>query len=354
MSLTVRQRVWRSVGEADVHPSIGLSRAALAALVVGFGALALAGVTVPIEAQMVVYLVGMIALNLPHGGYEHFENLRRRRPSFRWRYVAAYLGTIGGFVGLFLLAPVAGLALALVVAMAKGGLGGLRVLDATVGTDHLRTRPQRALAAAVRGGAVMLVPMAFHTDTFYAFSTLMVGLVDSGALAGAGANFGAVRTAILVGYGTALAAHVGLGYVRGGGRSWLVDAGESVLLAAYFAVVPVLVAVGLYFPFWYSARQVARTATVDADPVGDDRWDLVGGESVSAAALRAWGLMAVGALATFTVVAALYWAFPNPFAGSGLLPGAVAFWSVAISIIALPHVVVGDLLDADRGIWYVP
>ncbi|PAU83515.1 beta-carotene 15,15'-dioxygenase [Halorubrum salipaludis] len=354
MSLPVRKRVWRSVGGGSVHPSLGLSRAALAALVVGFGALALAGVAVPIEAQMAIYLVGMIALNLPHGGYEHFENLRRRRPSFRGRYVAAYLAAIAGFVGLFLLAPAAGLALALVVAMAKGGIGGLSVLDATVGTEHLRTRPQRALAAAVRGGAVMLVPIAFHTDTFYAFSTLMVGLVDAGALAGVGEHLDAIRTAVLVGYGAALAAHVALGYVRGGGRSWLVDAGESVLLAAYFAVVPVLVAVGLYFPFWYSARQVARTATVEAAPVGDDEWDLAGGDSASATALRAWELMVAGALATFAVVAALYWAFPNPFASSGLLPGAVAFWSVAISIIALPHVVVGELLDRERGIWYVP
>ncbi|WP_049983990.1 Brp/Blh family beta-carotene 15,15'-dioxygenase [Halorubrum sp. BV1] len=354
MSLTVQKRVWRSVGGADTHPSIGLSRAALGALIGGFGALALAGIAVPIEAQMVIYLVGMIALNLPHGGYEHFENLRRRRPSFRWRYVVAYLTAIAGFVGLFLIAPVAGLALALVVAMAKGGIGGLRVLESTVGSDHLRTRPQRALAAAVRGGAVMLVPMAFHTDTFYAFSTLMVGIVEPGALGSAAGRVDAVRTTIVVGYGAALVAHVALGYVRGGGRSWLVDASETVLLAAYFAVVPVLVAVGLYFPFWYSARQVARTATVEAEPAGDDKWDLIGGDSVSAAALRAWTLMAVGALATFTVIAAFYWAFPNPFAGSGLLPGAVAFWSVAISIIALPHVVVGDLLDTERGIWYVP
>jgi len=32
----------------------------------------------------------------------------------------------------------------------------------------------------------------------------------------------------------------------------------------------------------------------------------------------------------------------------------VAFWSVFISIVALPHIVVGSLLDQDRGIWYVP
>jgi Brp/Blh family beta-carotene 15,15'-monooxygenase len=339
---------------ADTHPSLALSRVALLALAVGFGLTGAAGVTVPLRAQMVVYLVGMVALNLPHGGYEHFENLRRRRPTVRWRYVAAYLGGIAAFVGLFLVAPVAGLGLALAVAMAKGGLGGLHVMEATTGTDHLRTRLQRTLAVAVRGGAVMLVPIVFWPETFHAFSALMIGLVDPGGLAPYAQYFGLTRPLVAGGYGLALFAHVGLGYLRGGGRSWLVDAGESFLLTAFFALVPVLVAVGLYFPFWYSARQVARTQTVDEFDGGDEGWDLLGGETASTVALRAWLVLVAGALATFSVLAVVYWAFPNPLAGSSLLPGAVAFWSVFISIVALPHVVVGSVLDRERGIWYVP
>ena len=336
----------------DTHISLSLSRAALLTLTLGFGVVGAAGVSMPLEAGMVVYLVGMVALNLPHGGYEHFENLRRRRPDFRLRYVAAYLAVIAGFVGLFVIAPVAGLALALVVAMVKGGLGGLHVMDATTGTEHLRTRTQRYLAAAVRGGAVMLVPIVFWPDTFHTFSALMVGLVESGALSPYTGYFDLTRTGIAAVYGTGLAAHVGLGYARGGGRSWLIDAGESLLLATFFAVVPVLVAVGLYFPFWYSARQVARTRTV-RDDVGADRWDLLG-EDPTTAALRAWGVLIAGALATFSVLAAVYLIFPNPLAGVGILPGAVAFWSVFISIVALPHIVVGSVFDTERGIWYVP
>ena len=336
----------------DTHVSLSLSRGALVVLAAGFGVVGAAGMSLPLEAGMVVYLVGMVALNLPHGGYEHFENLRRRRPDFRLRYVAAYLAVIAGFVGLFVIAPVAGLALALVVAMAKGGIGGLHVMDATTGTGHLRTRPQRYLAAAVRGGAVMLVPIVFWPETFHTFSALMVGLVEPGALSPYAGYFDLTRTGIAAVYGTGLAAHVGLGYARGGGRSWLIDAGESLLLATFFAVVPVLVAVGLYFPFWYSARQVARTRRVD-DDAGDDRWDLLGDEP-STAALRAWGVAVVGALATFAVLAAVYLVFPNPLAGVELLPGAVALWSVFVSIIALPHVLVGSVLDSDRGIWYVP
>ncbi|MFB6091156.1 MAG: Brp/Blh family beta-carotene 15,15'-dioxygenase [Halobellus sp.] len=351
MSAIGLRSVRRRFLHSDAHPSLVLSRLSLLALLVAFAGASAAGIAVPFEAQMVVYLVGMVALNLPHGGYEHFENLRRRRPDFRWRYVAAYLAVIAGFVALLLAAPVAGVALAIGVAMAKGGLGGLKVLDATSGTDHLQTRPQRLLAAGVRGGAVMLVPLVFHPGTFHTFASLMVGLVEPGGLAPYAEHFGTTRLLAAGGYGLALAAHVGLGYVRGGGRSWLVDAGESLLLASYFAVVPVLVAVGLYFPFWYSARQVARTVTVGDDDVGDPEWDLVGGSRV---ALRAWGVLVAGAFATFAVLAAVYWAVPNPLAGVGLLPGAVAFWSVFISVVALPHVVIGSVLDRERGIWYVP
>ncbi|WP_435183356.1 Brp/Blh family beta-carotene 15,15'-dioxygenase [Halobellus sp. EA9] len=351
MSAIGLRSVRRRFLHSDAHPSLALSRLSLLALLVAFAGASAAGIAVPFEAQMVVYLVGMVALNLPHGGYEHFENLRQRRPSFRWRYVAAYLALIAGFVALLLAAPVAGVALAIGVAMAKGGLGGLSVLDATSGTDHLQTRPQRLLAAGVRGGAVMLVPLVFHPGTFRTFSALMVGLVEPGGLAPYAEHFGTTRALAAGGYGLALAAHVGLGYVRGGGRSWLVDAGESLLLASYFAVVPVLVAVGLYFPFWYSARQVARTVTVGDDDVGDPEWDLVGDSRV---ALRAWGVLVVGAFATFAVLAAVYWLVPNPLGNSGLLPGAVAFWSVFISVVALPHVVIGSLLDTERGIWYVP
>jgi len=332
------------------HVSLSASRVVLAALTVGFGLAGLAGLSAPLRAQMVVYLVGMVALNLPHGGYEHFANLRRREWSFRRWYLAAYLAGVGGFVALFVLAPVAGLALALVVAMAKGGLGDLRVLDAATGTSHLRTRPQRWLAAAVRGGAVMLVPIVSWPDTFRAFSEMMVGMVDPAGLGPYAAYFEVTRPLIAVGFGLALVAHVGLGYVRGGGRSWRVDAGESVLLTAFFAAVPVLVAVGLYFPFWYSARQTARASIVDDDPV--DGPDLLG-DDPERAAMAAWGIAIAGALVTGATLAVIYLALPNPLP-AGLLASAVAFWSVAISIIALPHVVVGSLLDDQRGIWYVP
>jgi len=186
MSMSTASPVRRLLGEPE-RTTIGASRAALLLLAVGFGALSAAGTDVSLRTQMIAYLVGMIALNLPHGGYEHFSNLRRRGLPFGARYVGLYVGFVATFVALFIIAPLLALALAFGTAVAKGGHGDLRVMDALVGTDHLPTRPQRALAALVRGGAVMIVPAVFWTDIFYGFTGIMLGVFD-GQLAGPAAS----------------------------------------------------------------------------------------------------------------------------------------------------------------------
>ena len=347
--------------QAVFRPSTGgvsltVSRVVMISLTVGFLFGRLAGLQVPLTTQAGIYLLGMVAMNLPHGGYEHFANLRRRAASFQGRYIVTYLLGIGLFVGLFFFAPVAGLILAVGVAMAKGGFGDVHVVEALYGTAHIRSRPQRWLAAAVRGGAVMIVPMVFFPETFYAFSDIMVSIFDPAAMIGF-AEF--QRRSLLAGggYAALLVAHLGVGswYATGSG-SFVADAAESLLLVAYFAAVPVVVAVGLYFPLWYSARQVARTTAVDdrLDTTADGLLSGLESDDPERVALVSWTVLIAGSIATFGLAAVLWTWSPQPLGGADLLSGLVAFWSVFISIIALPHVVVGAWLDRERGIWYVP
>jgi len=296
---------------------------------------------------MIAYLVGMVALNLPHGGYEHFSNLRRRGLPFGARYVGLYVGFVASFVALFVVAPLPALALAFGTAVAKGGHGGLHVMDALVGTDHLVSRPQRALAALVRGGAVMIVPAVAWTETYYGFTGYMLNVFD-GQLAGPALNAPELfTTALGAVYGLGVLVHLGGGLATGGGitRSWLLDAFETLLLVAYFVFVPVVIAIGLYFPLWYSLRQSARSMVVE-----EARPSRTEGVSV----VMAWGVLVVGALVTALVATSLWTVAPNPLAGASLLPGAVAFYTIFVCVIALPHVVVGEWLDFGRGIWHVP
>jgi len=138
-------------------------------------------------------------------------------------------------------------------------------------------------------------------------------------------------------------------------RDWLIDVSELGLLVAYFAFVPVVLAVGLYFPFWYSLRQTSRSSVVNSGETeveGEDSY--LYPDDPEKAMLVAWGVLVAGALATAAVLVAIYTVAPNPLAGMPLLYGAVAFYTIFVSIIALPHVVVGGWMDTGRGIWYVP
>lgn len=328
--------------------AIVASRVALGGLTAVFAVLLALDAVPPLEVQLLVYLVGMVALNLPHGGFEHVTNVRRRGLPFGARYVAGYLGLVGAFIGLFLVAPVLGLALAFATAMAKSGHGDLRVMDALTGTSHLRTRSQRALAAVVRGAPVMVVPMLAWPQTFEGLGAVMVAIFEPGAV-------GRLDLAMTLGppilgglLAIAIVAHVLLGYrAEGASRAWRRDVGELALLLAFFSVVPVVVAIGLYFPLWHSLRQSARSVVAER-ALGDAT------ASEGMTLPLAFGVFIVGALAT-ALVAALLWALaPDPLGGASPLPGIAAFYTVFVSIIAMPHVVVGEWLDTARGIWFVP
>ncbi|MEF8816276.1 MAG: Brp/Blh family beta-carotene 15,15'-dioxygenase [Salinibacter sp.] len=321
------------------------SRITLGALALGGLIAAMLDVSLSLEAQMVGYLIGMVALNLPHGGYEHFENLRHRRVSFSLRYVVLYVAFLVAFVGFFFVAPVVALGLAFSTAVIKGGHGGLKVMDALRGTDHLQSRWQRGLAAFVRGGAIMLVPLLAWPGVYVTFSTYMVHIFGAAGPLPFATHLPTVQAAVGTIYGLAVGVHLGGGLYTGGlSTAWLTDLAETTLLIAYFTFVPMMLAVGLYFPLWYTLRQTARTTAVASHDPAPDRLSLP----------RTWAAMVIGALATFGLMAGLYALVPNPLGGAGLLGGAVAFYTIFVCILALPHIVVGEWLDQARGIWYVP
>lgn len=318
-----------------------MSRLGLLWLTVGFGVMGLAGLDVSLRLQSAVYLIGMVGMNLPQGGYENLHNLDGRDTRFQMGYIASYVLTITAFTAVFFFDPVVGLGLGVCVAMAKGGFGDLSVVETLYG-DHIQTEIQRWLAATVRGGVVMVVPMAFHPDAFYGLSAVMVNIFEPGGLTRLG--YGSFETAsrlLGVVFGAITAVYLILGYMGSESGSFRSDAGEILLLVAYFAVTPVVVAVGLYFPLWYSARQVARMRAVDDSETERDGFDAPA--------------VVVSLVVATVVLAGLLWSVSSqPLGGARILPGLVAFWTVFVSIIAVPHVVIGGLIDRSRGIWYVP
>jgi len=317
------------------------SRAALVAATVGYVTAAAAGVAPGTATRSLLYLGLMIGVGLPHGGFEHAVNLRGRTGRFQLRYVGAYVVVLIAAIGAFFAAPVVGLAAAVAVVTLKSGHGGLRALAARAGLGHLRTRLQRGLAVFVRGGAVMAVPFVAHPGAFASVSVRMVALFGGSPSALAPAFRPGVRTAVAGVFGAAVAVHLARsrGSVAGTeARGFRFDALETALLVGFFAVVPPILAVGLYFPAWYATRQTARYLTAGERRRIDWRADL-------RSTVRRAGPPWLGALAAFGATA-----LSAPVAPAGPVDW-VALYSAVVSAVAVPHVAVGSWLDRRRGIW---
>ncbi len=312
------------------------------------------GVSLGLTFQGIVYLAGMVLLNLPHGLLEHYVNLAQRGSAFRLRYVLGFFGLILLFLGFWGLCPTLGFMLMLVVAAAKAGGGDLSLMDLLNQSLHLRYRVQRWLAMAVRGGMVMVLPIVWHAAVFQGLGSLMVARFDAASVPRVLLVLQEMQFYAGYVFFVLLAAHCFGSFWTSrqddsARSSWLVDLLDTGLLVVFFGFVPPLLAVGLYFPFWYSARQIGRHLIVASK---HDTDNTCGGLS-NPIGWRDTFLLPGLFLFAMLAFGMIWLLVPN--AGYDLsVFDAVAFWTILISIVALPHVVIGAWADRERGIWFVP
>jgi Brp/Blh family beta-carotene 15,15'-monooxygenase len=319
-----------------------------AALVVPF----LFGASVPLALQYVPLAASVAVLGLPHGAVDHLalERSRGQSPTYRGMLLVGGLYALlgGAYLALWYLAPVASFVLFIAVTWVHWGQGDVYALVAVEGVDHLRTRAQRALAAAVRGGLPMLVPLLSYPDQYREVAALLVGRFGVTAADLAPLFEPRTRLALGVGFVAVTLLALALGAVRGGGLAdpgWRVDALETGLLWAFFLAVPPVLAIGVYFCLWHSVRHIARLALVDPRAAG----------ALSRGAWRP-------AIARFALDAAPLTAVSLAFLGGFYLlvpvqptdlPETVGLYLVLIAVLTLPHVVVVSLMDRAEGVWSV-
>ena len=251
---------WRSI---VIWPSWAICAAVIALQAFG-GPPSSVWIYVPFAASVILF-------GLPHGALDHLVLLRQRneRPALRAlsRIVAEYLSLAALTLGLWFVAP--GLTFALFIALTwfHWGQGDLHSLLRLQGVSHLNTRWQRVLTLVVRGGLPMFVPLIAFPEVYEEVALaiiewfepqagLAVGWIASEAFRIGGAIvFGSIATTSLI---------VGWMRSRENHSGWIVDAGETVLLAIFFALVHPVMAIGLYFCFWHATRHFARL--IETDP----------------------------------------------------------------------------------------
>ncbi len=303
---------------------------------------------VPAVVRYLPLVASVVLVGLPHGAIDHLvpARLRGTPPSVRSLALVGLLyAVVGGAYALtWFLVPVAAFVVFILLTLAHWGQGDVHALVVFAGGNHLRTRSQRALAAVVRGGFPMLVPLVAFPKAYREVAAALVAPFAGSATPLAPVFALETRLVVGVGFAVLVAVHLLVGFARrGDGAGWQRDVGETLLLGIFFAAVPPLVAVGTYFCLWHAARHVARLVLLD----GPAAKALAGGDATAALgrfARQAAPLTAV----SLALLGGLYLLVPDP---PTTLSGFVGLYLVLIAALTLPHVVVVAWMDRAQGLW---
>ena len=204
----------------------------------------------------------MVVLGLPHGALDHLAPLfllhRRLTPKYLMLFVLGYAGLVILYLAFWHLAPLAALAVFLLFSWLHWGQGDAYFLA----VFERQPRPHSSgcfLIWAVRGGLPIVLPPLAHPAAF--------AQVAGGILGWYGARADWTLSPLMRETGFAV---IGLMLASYLWQSWKLsraafwqDAGEIALLLAYFSLVPAILAVGVYFCVWHSARHIARLMRID-------------------------------------------------------------------------------------------
>ena len=289
----------------------------------------------PLAASLVLF-------GLPHGAVDHLAPARAagRSPSVRWLLTVGVVYLVLGvaYGVLWFASPVVAAAAFIAMTWFHWGQGDLYALDA-LGASHLDDRATRLGTLVVRGGLPMLVPLLGHPAQYRSVVDSWVALFGS-SLDAAWLVSPTVRGALGGAFALLTFATLLVGALRGGGRTWRVDAAETVLLWAFFLLVPPIFAIGVYFCIWHSLRHIARLVAVD--PAARRAF----GERGVTAALARTGrdalpltVLSLGLLVGIAVVGGV------GFGSQAAVQSAAAVYLVFISALTLPHVAIVTWMD---------
>jgi Brp/Blh family beta-carotene 15,15'-monooxygenase len=350
------------INPRDVLPrsaAVGESRAALRTLaflpgwiVVGVTTLAFAaGVSIPRPYQLLPLAVSAILLGLPHGAVDHLAVPRTRGEAVTGRWLAAigviYLVIGGLYAAVWFLAPVAAVAFFILLTWAHWGQGDVYPLVALIDGPHPAGRLSRLLTAATRGSLPMAVPFVAFPDQYELVVSTLAGLFDPAGPARVAAVFTpAARLTVAAVVAGLVVSTLAVGIratAAGDRRSVAVDAAEVGLLVAFFATVPPIFAIGLYFCVWHALRHIVRLLAVD--PAATAALESGRYGRALAAFARDSAPLTAAALGLLVLLALLVPATvtePLELVGTYL---------VLIAVLTLPHVLIVVWMDREQKLW---
>ena len=246
-------------GRRWLGPALRWQSRVATALMAGFCLAALLGVPFGLGAQVGVLLAGIVMVGVPHGAFDHLVAQPRLERLGRWWWAPFGVGYLGlaGLVWLaWMAAPGVTLAGFLAASVLHFGLGDVEDGLAPAGVP-------RAVAVLAYGGLPLLLPMALHPG---AAAPVLAALAEVPAPTMQGVLSG---TAWLLPPWIAAFA-----WTLIEARRERRGVAERLATAAGFALLPPLLAFGLYFGAGHSVRHVLRLGAWHnaRDPAAAARW----------------------------------------------------------------------------------
>jgi len=339
-------RVDRAVAGSLARTILWPSRGVIVAVAAAFSV----GLTLPGRLRYVPLIASIALVGLPHGAIDHLAIPRAKGETPTRRSLVAvsllYLLVGGAYAGLWFFVPGVATLVFIVMTWGHWGQGDLWPLLSVTGVDHLRSWPHRLGTVLARGGPPMLVPFWFFPQRYRVVVEAIVGRFGVANAALDPVFDPRVRAAVVGGLAALSVLVLGLGLLRTDDRArWAVDAGETGLLWWFFAVVPPVFAIGVYFTIWHSLRHVGRLIVTDPDGR-----DALSAERPLAAFTRFAREATPLTLLSLIGLLGLYVAVPDP---PGDVGGFIGLYLVFIAVLTMPHVVVVTAMDAEQGVWQV-
>lgn len=279
------------MGDPWLAAALGRQSAWALGSTLAFCAAALAGVQFGAGAQLAVLLAAVIVTGMPHGAFDHWvaRPILARRLGRHWAipFGAAYLGLSGLVWFAWQATPGATLVAFLLASGVHFGLGDTE--------DGLApTRVPKIVAVSVYGTLPLLLPVALHSDAAAPVLAALAGLPVSAMV-------------------PVLRSTPWLLPLWAAGFVWVVVAAwrerrgvaERLATALGFALLPPLLAFGLYFGTGHAVRHMLRLGAWHSpcDPRAATRWLAM--TAVPAGALCAAGVAALALAGRDTTVALL-------------------------------------------------
>ncbi len=288
----------------------------------------------------------MIVLGLPHGALDHLAPLfllhRRLTPKYLLLFVLGYAALVVLYLAFWHLAPLAALAVFLLCSWLHWGQGDAYFLAVFGRQPRPQTSRGRFLLWAVRGGLPIVLPPLVHPAAFGQVSAGILGWYGSHAewaLSPLGREVGFVVI------GLTLAAYLWQSWKLSRAAFWQ-DAGETALLLIYFSLVPAILAVGIYFCVWHSARHIARLMLID----DADRDALAQGQ-IGQCILRSAGQALPMTLGALGFLAGLWWCQGQAHVSVG---GFVYLYLSLIAALTFPHFLLVLWMDREEFVEHPP